>query len=75
MLLKIRQKYKTAVPAISPRNRHRPEPKGTIRYIHSITGPIPALSKTDKPGVGVGTMQTQEAPTTTDPYIAAQYRP
>ena len=30
----------TAIPAISPQNRHRPAPKGTLRYMHSITGPI-----------------------------------
>ena len=31
--------FYTAVPAISPRNRHQPASKGTLRYIHSIAGP------------------------------------
>ena len=60
----------TAVPAISPRNRHQPAPKGTLRYIHSIAGPVPVLSKTDLPGLGAGT-----APTSKGPNIAAHYRP
>ena len=32
----------------------KPAPKGTLRYIHSITGPVPVLSKTDRPGLGAG---------------------
>ena len=61
----------TAVLAISPRNRHQPAPKGTLIYIQSITGPVPTLSKTDRPGLGAGTVSAQEAPTTTDPNIGS----
>ena len=40
-----------AVPAISPRNRYQSAPTDTKKNIHSITGPVPALSKTDQPGL------------------------
>ena len=40
-------------------DRHQ---KALIRYIHNKTGPVPALSKTDRPGDGAangaGTVQT-----------------
>ena len=43
----------------------KPAPKGTLRYIHSITGPVPALSKTDRPGVSAGKLPAQDAPSET----------
>ena len=46
-----KKRFTFPVPAISPRNRHRPAPKDTLRYIHSIIGPVPVLSKTDRPGL------------------------
>ena len=34
----------------------KPVPKVTLRYIHSITSPVPVLSKTDRHGVGASTL-------------------
>ena len=51
---------------------------GTNRHqnaLYDIYIVSPALSKTDRPGLGAGTVPAQEAPTTTYPNIAAQYRP
>ena len=50
--------FNTAVPAISARNWHPPAPKGTLRYIHSITGPVRCLHVT-------GTVLAQDVPTKT----------
>ena len=55
----------TEVPDISPRNRHQ---KG----LYDIYIVSPARYR---PGLDIGTVPAQEAPTTTDPKIAVQYRP
>ena len=60
-------------PAQTGTNRHQPAPKGTLRYIHSITGPVPALSKTDRPGLGAGSKKDRNHGDNSGP-VPGRYR-